>query len=277
LSGDTLYPPTQTDDVRAGNEQRLAAAREAYEADPGSADALIWLGRRTAYLGRYREAIEIYTTGIDEHRDDARMYRHRGHRYLSVRRFDLATADLQHAAELIRGTTDEVEPDGIPNARNIPTSTLHFNIWYHLGLAQYLVGRYDDALDAYRECLQVSNNPDAKVATSYWLYMTLRRLERDSEAEAVLASIGPDMDIIENQSYHRLLLLNKGQLSREDLLDTGGEDDVPLANATVGYGVGMWLALGGRTPEAEEAWQAVLAGSQWAAFGFIAAEAEMAR
>ena len=26
---------------------------------PDSADAAIWLGRRTAYLGRYREAIEI--------------------------------------------------------------------------------------------------------------------------------------------------------------------------------------------------------------------------
>ena len=274
--GDTLYPPPQTDEVRLGNEQRLAAAREEYEADPGDADALIWFGRRTAYLGQYREAIGIYGLGIDVHPDDARLYRHRGHRYISVRRFDLAVTDLRRAAELIRGTDDEVEPDGIPNARNTPTSTLQFNIWYHLGLAHYVQGQFEDALQAYRECLQVSDNPDAQVATSYWLYMTLRRLGHDTEAGAILASIASDMDIIENRSYHQLLLLNKGELSQEALLDTGAADDEPLANATVGYGIGMWHALEGRDGQAEETWQSVLAGSQWAAFGFIAAEAEMA-
>ena len=277
LFGDTLYPPAQTDETRIGNEQRLAAAREEYQANPGDSDALIWFGRRTAYLGEYREAIGIYSTGIDEHPNDARLYRHRGHRYISVRRFDLAVADLQRAAELVRGTDDEVEPDGIPNARNIPTSTLHFNIWYHLGLAHYVEGRFEDALLAYRECLRVSNNPDAQVATSYWLYMTLRRLGHDAEAEAVLASIASDMDIIENQSYHQLLLLNRGELSPETLLASGTADDVPLANATVGYGIGMWHSFEGRVAEAEEAWRRVLAGSQWAAFGYIAAEVEVAR
>jgi hypothetical protein len=85
------------------------------------------------------------------------------------------------------------------------------------------------------------------------------------------------MDIIENQSYHQLLLLSKGELSPETLLATGTADDVPLANATVGYGIGMWHSFEGRAAEAEETWRRVLAGSQWAAFGYIAAEAEMAR
>ena len=50
-----------------------------------------------------------------------------------------------------------------------------------------------------------------------------------------------------------------------------------LANATVGYGLGKWHALQGRGEDAERAWQTVLSGSQWAAFGYIAAEAEIAR
>ena len=277
LLGDTLFPPDQPEAVRSGHEARLAAARDAYDANPQDADALVWYGRRTAYLGNYREAIRIYTRGIDEHPTDARMYRHRGHRYISVRDFDRAIQDFERAADLIRGQADEVEPDGLPNARNIPTSTLQFNIWYHLGLARYLNGDVDGALQAYRECLEVSLNPDALVATSYWLYMTLRRLEQDEAAAAVLEPITADMDIIENHSYQRLLLLNKGVLSPEDLLDTSGEDDVPLASATVGYGIGNWHAYNGRLAEAEAVWRQVLNGSQWAAFGYIAAEADVAR
>ena len=277
LLGDTLRAPTQPAEVRTAHEQRLAAAQQAYDNDPGSADALIWFGRRTAYLGRYREAIAIYTRGIEEHPDDARLYRHRGHRYISVRLFDLAISDLEHAATLIRGTADQVEPDGLPNVRNIPTSTLHFNIWYHRGLAYYLSGRFEEALRAYRECLLVSKNPDALVATSYWLYMTQTYLGKETEANRVLESITSDMDIIENHSYHRLLLLNQGQLSEENLLNLVSEDDVPLANATLGYGIGKWHALEGRWEDAARAWQTVLSGSQWAAFGYIAAEAEIAR
>lgn len=277
LLGDTLWSAPQPTEVRTAHEQRLAAAQQAYDTDRGSADALIWFGRRTAYLGRYREAIAIYTRGIEEHPDDARLYRHRGHRYISVRRFDLAISDLKHAATLIRGTPDQVEPDGLPNVRNIPTSTLHFNIWYHVGLAYYLTGRFEEASQAYRECLQVSNNPDALVATSYWLYMTLRYLGKETEARRVLGAITSDMDIIENHSYHRLLLLHQDQLSEENLLNLVSEDDVPLANATVGYGIGKWHALEGRGEDAASTWQTVLSGSQWAAFGYIAAEAEMAR
>ena len=53
-------------------------------------------------------------------------------------------------AELTSGLPDEVEPDGLPNAQNIPTGTLQFNIFYHLGLAHYLKGDLAAALDAYR-------------------------------------------------------------------------------------------------------------------------------
>ena len=277
LFGDTLAAPPLTDAVRAAHEERLATAQSDYANDPTDADAIVWLGRRTAYLGQYREAIEIYTRGIERHPSDARMYRHRGHRYISVRRFDLAADDLEHATNLILGTADQVEPDGLPNARNIPTSTLQFNIWYHLGLTYYITGRLTDAVQAYRECMQVSQNPDAMVATSYWLYMTLKRLGLDDDAAAVLEPITPDMDIIENDSYHRLLLLFGGRLSPAALLNADEEATDPLANATVGYGVGSWYALTSRPDEADRAWRTVLSGTQWSAFGYIVAEAEIAR
>jgi tetratricopeptide (TPR) repeat protein len=277
LLGDTLYAPPQAEEVRTVNEGRLAIARETYQADTTSADALIWVGRRTGYLGDYRTAIEIFTQGIKEHPRDPRMFRHRGHRYISVRRFDLAIADLELASRLIRGRPDEVEPDGIPNARNIPTSTLQFNIWYHLGLAHFLKGEYREAMRAYRECMAVSNNPDALVATSYWLHLTLQRLGVPNEAARILESITEDMDIIENGSYHDLLLLNKNVLAPEELLRTGDDDSGLFASATVGFGLGHWHWSNGRTEEAERVWREVLAGDQAMAFGYIAAEAEVAR
>ena len=276
LFGDTLAAPPLTDEVQMAHEQRLVTAQNNYAADSTAADAIIWLGRRTAYLGQYREAIEVYTKGIELHPKDPRMYRHRGHRYISVRRFDLAVDDLEHAANLILGTEDEIEPDGLPNARNIPTSTLQFNIWYHLGLTYYLTGRFADAVQAYRECMEVSKNPDALVATSYWLYMTLKRLGLDDDAAAALDPISLDMDIIENHTYHRLLLLFTGQLSPTALLNSDDQGE-PLTNATVGYGVGNWYALTDRPEEADRVWRTVLSATQWSVFGYIAAEAEIAR
>ena len=260
--------------VRAEREAKLAEARAAVERSPDDADALIWLGRRTAYLGRYREAIEIFSRGIERHPDDARFYRHRGHRYITVREFDQAIADLESAARLIAGKPDEIEPDGLPNARNIPTSTLQSNVWYHLGLARYLKGDFDGALAAYRECLKVSTNPDMLTATTHWLYMTLRRLGREEEAPRVLEPIHAGMDIIENQAYYRLLLMYKGELTPEELR-AGVSGD--LDPATIGYGLGNWHLYNGRREEAVRTFREVLAGGNWSAFGYIAAEADLKR
>jgi tetratricopeptide (TPR) repeat protein len=275
LLGDTLRPPPLSDAAREDREANFAEALTAYEANPNDADAIIWLGRRTAYLGRYREAIEVFTEGITKHPNDARMYRHRGHRYISVRMFPNAIADFEKATSLIAGQPDEVEQDGLPNARNIPTSTLQSNIWYHLGLAHYLARDYENAARAYAECMEVSNNPDMFVATSYWYYMTLRRLGRTQEAAAVLEQINADMDIIENGTYQELLLLFKGEKQPQDVMDTSGDADVPLSNATVGYGVGTYFAFMGAESQAEMVWRQVLEGSQWSGFGYIAAEAEV--
>src|SRR4029434_3393277 len=131
--------------------------------------------------------------------------------------------DFKKAAKLIKGKPDEIEPDGLPNARNIPTSTLHSNIWYHLGLARYLKGDFGGALSAYREAEKVSKNPDMLVATTHWLYMTLRRLGKMTEAEKAIAGIKDDLYIIESTDYYKLVKLYQGKLKAEDLLKDLGE------------------------------------------------------
>jgi len=269
--------PQLSAEARRDLETKLNEARELYEKDPKSVDRIIWLGRRTAYLGRYKDAIKIYTDGIKQFPADARLYRHRGHRFITLRCFDDAIADLQKASKLIKGRPDEIEPDGLPNARNIPTSTLQSNIWYHLGLAYYLKGDFRRALAAYREAEKVSKNPDMLVATTHWLYMTLRRLGREDEAKEALAKVKDDLDIIENTDYYKLIRVYKGQLKAADVLAEISMNTNTLSNATIGYGLGNWFLYNGNRREAEKIFRQVTSGDQWSSFGFIAAESERGR
>lgn len=263
-----------SDATRAQRQKELDAARAAFEKQPGDADAIIWLGRRTAYLGNYAEAVQIFTDGIGKHPRDARMLRHRGHRYITLRELERAIADLEAAARLVRGRPDEIEPDGLPNARNIPTSTLQSNIWYHLGLAKYLRGDFEGALAAYRECLAVSRNPDGVVSATYWLYSILRRLGRNGEAEKVLEPISSDMDIIENVAYHKLLLMAQGEIDPQEL---AAQDASTVDGVTILYGLGNWYLYNGQPERAKPLFAKIVAGPQWSAFGTIAAEAELRR
>jgi tetratricopeptide (TPR) repeat protein len=274
LFGNRLYPPELPLERRTRLEADLAAARRAYEARPDNADALIWYGRRLGYLGRYRDAIAVYSEGIARHPRDARMYRHRGHRLITLRRFEHAIRDLRLAARLTAGQPDQVEPDGMPNAQNVPLSTLQGNIWYHLGLAHYLRGDWGHAAEGFRQALARARNDDSIVAASDWLYMSLRRGNRPAEAARVLEPIRRDMRITENTGLHRRLLMYRGEIPADSLLTDEG-DGTQLAN--VGYGVGNWHLYNGRRREAEDILWRVVQAENWAPFGYIAAEADLRR
>jgi tetratricopeptide (TPR) repeat protein len=262
-------------DARRDFEAKVGEARALFEKEPRSVERIIWLGRRTAYLGRYKDAIRIYSQGIEQFPNDARLYRHRGHRFITLRCFDAAIADFEKASKLIKGKRDEIEPDGLPNARNIPTSTLQSNIWYHLGLSYYLKGDFRRALTAYREAEKVSTNPDMLVATTHWLYMTLRRLGREREAAGTLAKIKDDLDVIENADYYRLIEVYKGKRKPEDLWHQFSSGADSVSKSTIGYGVANWFLYNRQPARAKELLVQVTAGQQWSSFGYIAAEAEL--
>jgi tetratricopeptide (TPR) repeat protein len=275
VTGRPLVPMELPAADRAKLEANLKAAEAELAKTPDSADAIIWVGRRQGYLWHYRDAITTFTKGIDKFPRDARFYRHRGHRYITVRNFDAAISDFEQAVSLVSGTKDEIEPDGAPNAAGVPRSTLQFNIWYHLGLAYYLKGDFANAKRAYEECMKVSDNDDSITATTDWQWMTLMRMGDKAGAAKVLERITPKMDILENGSYHRRLLMYKGLEKPEALLDTTNADDLTIA--TQGYGVGNYYRVMGDQAKAKEIFDRVLAGKQWAAFGYIAAEVDRAK
>jgi len=257
-------------------QSQLAAAEADLSAHPGDPAKIVWVARRLGYLWRIEEAIEVYSKGLKDHPDYAPLLRHRGHRYITLRRFDKAVADLERAAELIEGKPEEVEQDGMPNARNIALTTTAFNVWYHLGLARYLRGEFGLAVPCFQTAMKLGRGYDDNlVATTHWLYMSLVRLGRDSEAAALLEPISPGMEIIENDSYHRCLLVHKGLLEPSTALDVPATSGVDLA--TVGYGVGFRYLYTGRPATAQETFERVVAGPTWPAFGFIASEVEIFR
>ncbi len=264
--------PLYAADPSEGALENHKKAKADYDADPMDADNIIWYGRRTAYLGDYREAIRIFSEGIEKHPGEARMYRHRGHRYISIREFDRAIADLEKAATLIEGTDNETEPDGLPNAQGIPVSSLHGNTWYHLGLAYYLKHDWENAFRSYQNGFNAGRNDDNRVSTTHWLYSIARRMGDEARANKALEAISTEMNIIENFGYHRLCLFYKGEIALEEILADGGDNP---ENAAVAYGVANWFLVEGQTARAREMMQELASRGSWSAFGQITAEVDL--
>ncbi len=269
LMGQPLYPPELPLEARQRAEAQLDSARQAYDVNPDNAEVILTYGRRLAALGRYTEAIGMWSEGIDKHSRDARFYRYRGHRYITVRKFDRAVSDLEKAERLLRGRPDQAEPDGSPG------TTLQQSVWYHLGIGWYLRGDFARAANAFRFALAASRGDDQRVASTDWLYMSLRRAGRHDEARAVLDALPREVKVTESQSYLRRLRMYRGELPPDSLLDPTGKTNVEVA--TQSYGAGNWYLYNGRVGDAEQVFWKITQAENWAPFGYIAAEADLRR
>jgi tetratricopeptide (TPR) repeat protein len=268
------YPlPEISQSARNKMQQDLNLAIANLEKNSNGLNELIWAGRRTAYLGNYYESMDFFSKAIALHPESAEPYRHRGHRWITLRCYDKAISDLTIATDLTKGKTDVVELDGMPNDKNIPTSTLQSNIWYHLGLAYYLTGDYNKAVDAFKSCFEVSTNPDMFIATANWYNNSLRKAGRISEADVFLKKINPNVELIENHDYLRILKL---YIDKQEITDPIQflKNEAGLGAASYGYGLGVYLLFKGEKNKANLVFNHILSLKQWGAFGYIAAEAE---
>ena len=277
LNGAPLVAEPAAPERRAQLVANLEEAIAAWRASPTDEQAIIWLGRRAAYLGWYDGARDIFAAGADLHPESARLLRHLGHREITTRRTRRAIEHLSRAAALVEGQQDEVEPDGQPNARGVPRSTLHTNIFYHLGLACYLAGDFPAAADAFGHCMAISPNDDMLVASAYWAFLSQARANGLDVARSVLDRIAFDMDVIENHDYHRLCLLFRGEsgIDVEAMEQDAARDALRLA--TTGYGLAAYRRLQGDEATGTAMLERVRDGVMPAAFGAIAAEADLAR
>jgi hypothetical protein len=160
----------------------------------------------------------------------------------------------------------------MPNAMNIPVSTLHGNIWYHLGLAYYLKHDYGKAYEAYLKCRETGANPDNLVSSTHWLYMIQRRLGNKELADSLLTPIHKDLEVIENTNYYDLCKYYKRLITEDALTQAEGSS---AASDAISYGLANWLLYEGKQEKGLEMLMDIIKGQSWTSFGYIAAESDL--
>jgi len=243
--------------------------------DPGK---LIWFARKTEILGNFSEAVSAYSYGVRRWPEDPRFYRFRGHRFALLRRLDLAIGDLTRASELIRGKPDEVEvyASGGPSRDKMGFSSFHWNVWYHLGFSHFAAGSHEEAVKAYRRCMEACDTREAVIATTHWLYMPLIRLARWREAEKLLEGVEQGLSLTEVGDYYETLLMYKGLTSPEQVLEHARRDG-GARFMTRGQAVANLFLARGEARRAVDIYREVLVSGEWTGGVHLIAEAELKR
>lgn len=238
-------------------DEELLAVNAKLEADPDNAELWMEKGLVFAKNSLYREAEECYAHAISLDPFNGILYRHRAHRFLSQWRFEDARADFVIASRLIPGNWD---------------------VWYHLGLSNFLLGDYKKAAAAYQRCLDLSVREDELIAVCDWYYMTLVRLGDREAAEKVLENIHEDFDPGENGDYFRRLLMYKGLVAPADVLPADISGMVPLDVITLGFGLSNYYWYNGEQEKSNALIDRILevgdSGDCYFAFGYLAAKVD---
>ena len=230
----------------------VTRARAALAANPANIARLIELGVAQSGARQFREAIATFTRGLEIEPDNALLLRWRGHRYLSVREFDRAFADLS------RGS-------GIDGAL--------YGIWYHLGVVHYVRADFAEAAAAFAKAQPLAPDAGELAGSTDWLWMSLSRAGRGAEAKAMLDR-RPDSQPVTN-AYTRRLQLYRGEIGPDAVVTPADTDDVQVA--TLAYGLGNWHLVRGDMAQARRWFERSIQSGGWPGFGFIVSEVELAR
>ncbi len=230
----------------------VKTARAAVDANPKDIARIIDLGVAQSGARQFREAIATFSRGLAIEPNNAMLLRWRGHRYLSVREFDRAFADLTRGAAI----------DG-----NL------YGIWYHLGVVQYLRGNFAEAADSFARALPIAPDAGELAGSTDWLWMSLSRAGRGAEAKAMLDR-RPDSKPVTN-AYTRRLQLYRGEIGPEAVVTSADTDEVQVA--TLAYGLGNWYLVRGDATQARRWFERSVQSGGWPGFGFIVSEVELRR
>lgn len=271
FSGKPLFAPKTDSATMFKTDSAIAAIGNLPEF---TEDTYIQLGQQYIASNRYKAAIDAYSAGLGKFPDSFKLLRHRGHRYISIRLLDKAIADLKRAEELIRDQPDVPEYD----ATGHETGTYQHWIWYHIGLYYFLNQAYIQAAPAYEQCLAASRNNKNIVGASDWLYNTYMRLNETDKAQKLLEAITPDMDTDREHPYFRRVMLYKGVITPEELVDVNQDPaKTSVGDVTKMYGLANWYAYQGAKDKALGLYKKIVQSeSGWPGFAYAAAEKELA-
>ena len=236
LLGRKLYAQT-------GDDTISAAISKLSGTSPSAAEYLA-LSKAEAGRRQYQEAVKTDTEALAASPGNADLLLERGHRELGLREFAAAQKDLEHAV-----TADPTKLDS----------------HYHLGLAFYFQGRFDDAAFHFRHARDLAKSDDSLIDCSNWLYVALRRAGKQNEASEVLTRITPAVHNTEPHLafYLSLLRFYQGQRTEQQILPAKpapGDSEAELSYNTIHYGVGNWHLYNGDKPAASAYFEKVWPG-----------------
>ena len=206
----------------------------------------------------YDKALRIYSGMLVEDPGNPLLYRHRGHRYLSIERYEEAAADISIATKL--------EPN-------------YWKNWNYMGMINYYLGNYERALTYYDKALEVAGmNSLVSSAMINWEYLCLKHLGRDDDAMKVLKSFPADLEK-SLFAYKDLILMNRGLLTRSEVEKKYNDNDSNVYRSTYEYGIAMSYYYEGNVAKAKEILMDMRAKKKdiWFTLGYIAADCELDR
>jgi tetratricopeptide (TPR) repeat protein len=232
-------------------------------------DDYVEIGKQLVGTARYKEAVDNYTEGLAKTPNSYKLLRNRGHRYITLRQLDNCIADLTKAEELIRNEPDVMEY-GLDGK---PTATVRHQVWYHIGVYNYLIGDYQKAGAAFEQAVATGGDLKNVVGASDWLYNCYQRQGEKTKAEAVIKPIMPDADTDKENAYFRRIMLYKGVIKPEQLVRvTMAPDSMGVNEVTKMYGLANWYSYNGDPATAGMLYKTILQSNAWPGFAYAGAE-----
>ena len=236
------------------NTGPVARAQAALAADPRNVQVRIQLAVAQSGVRQFREAIATLSDGLKMAPDDVMLLRWRGHRYISVREFAKARADL---------------------TRGYALDSTNYGILFHLGVLNFAEGRFGDAVNMFTRAQPLAPDGGERAGSTDWLWMSLARAGRMQDGAAMLARRPDSLPAPPGYAYVSRLRLYRGEVTPATLFTPADTADTQVA--TLNYGVGNWLLVKGDTAAARAAFERSVASGGWAGFGFIVSEMELKR
>ena len=241
----------------------VLAAQEQLEGDRAHMPRYITLGVAQSGVRQFREAIATFTRGLaaipnngtaQSKRDRAMLLRWRGHRYLSVREFAKADADLTAGYAL---------------------DSINYGILFHLGVLRYLQGNFAQAATLFAKAQPRAPDGGELTGSTDWLWLSLSRAGRTAQATAMLARKPDSLAAPPGYAYASRLELYRGIVAPDQLFTPADTADVQIA--TLSYGLGAWYLVRGDTVRARGSFERAMQGGGWPGFAFMASEVELRR
>lgn len=194
-------------------EQDVEIARAALRIAPDRPESHFWVARRLSYLGRFCESVDVLTAAIARFPESYELRRYRARKLARSRQFEAALADYREGLRLMAGKPDHFEPDGLPNRVGITLGTYRANMIYYHAQTSFAVGDYRSMLAGLQTAFDMTwpfAKNDMVPPIAYWTYLAHRKLGEHDEARAAIAKVPAELDLIENEAYHRAVKVMQG-------------------------------------------------------------------